>query len=137
MKYLKTIHLAVGILGLVAFILTGQYMSIFLGGLADMADGPRLLYRTSHLYLMWSALANLLIGCYFVVSARQGIRTLQIISSIALLAGPPLMLTAFFTDAHLAELQRPYSGAANILALGGVLLHVIANFLPHTVKSQS
>ena len=137
MKYLKPIHVAVGLLGLVAFVLTGQYMAIFLGGLGGMTDGPRLLYRTSHLYLMWSSLANLLVGCYFAVASRQGARILQIISSIALLVGPPLMVTAFFVDAHVAELQRPYSGAANFLALGGVLLNVIANFLPQTVKSQA
>lgn len=137
MNYLKTIHVAVGILGLIAFVLTGQYMAIFLGGLTGMADGPRLLYRTSHLYLMWSSLANLLVGCYFVVASRQGARVLQIISSIALLVGPPLMVTAFFMDTHLVELQRPFSGTANVLALGGVILNVIANFLPQTVKSQA
>jgi hypothetical protein len=126
MHPLKSIHLLAGIVGLVVFVLTGQYMAIVLRGLAELPDGPRLLYRTSHLYLMWSALLNLVVGFYFVAASQRGPRIVQTIASVALLAGLPLILIGFFIESPANNLSRQFCGMANYLALGGALLHVIA-----------
>jgi len=99
-------------------------MAMFLHGLADMADGPRLLYRTSHLYLMWSSLVNLLVGFYFVAAASKGARIAQSIASAMLLAGPPLMLAGFFLESPANNLDRVLCGWGNYLALAGTILHV-------------
>ena len=123
MRHLKSLHLAVGIVGIVAFVLTGQYLAIFLHGLNDMADGPRLLYRTSHLYLMWSSLLNLLVGCYFMPAAKSATRKVQAIASVMLLVGPVLMLVGFFTEWKMTGLDRPFTGWGNYLALAGAILH--------------
>ncbi|HTE42667.1 MAG TPA: hypothetical protein VK629_17735, partial [Steroidobacteraceae bacterium] len=106
MQPLKSIHLLAGIAGLVIFVLTGQYMSIVLRGLAELPDGPRLLYRTSHLYLMWSALLNLVVGFYFVSAAQRGPRIVQTVASVALLAGLPLILIGFFVESPANNLSR-------------------------------
>lgn len=127
MPLLKPLHLLVGLFGLIAFVLTGQYMAMFLNGLAEMSDGPRLLYRTSHLYLMWSSLVNLLVGFYFVAAANKSARIGQIVASIMLLAGPPLILTGFFVESPANDLERVFCGWANYLALAGVLLHVVSS----------
>ena len=127
MHHLRTFHLALGIIGLIAFVLTGQYMGIFLNGLAGMADGPRLLYRTSHLYLMWSSLLNLIVGYYFVAAIGRGARALQVLSSALLIAGPPLILTGFFVESPANDLDRVFNGWANYFALGGAILHVVAD----------
>lgn len=127
MSALKPLHFAAGLIGLIAFVLTGQYMSIFLHGMAGIADGPRLLYRSSHLYLMWSALVNLLVGVYFTPAETRGARLAQAISSLFLLAGLPLILAGFFIESPADNLSRWYSGMANYLALAGVLSHVLAS----------
>lgn len=127
MHIFKPLHLTVGLLGLVAFVLTGQYMAMFLNGLMDMADGPRLLYRTSHLYLMWSSLVNLLAGFYFAAAAGKGARIGQIVASVMLLAGPPLILTGFFVESPANDLERLFCGLANHLALIGVIIHIAAS----------
>ena len=127
MRSLKYLPVAFGIGGIVAFVLTGQYMAILLNGLNDMADGPRLLYRTSHLYLMWSSLLNLVVGFYFAAAATKSARSAQIISSVALLAGVPLLLIGFGLEARTNDLSRPFCGVANYLALGGAIVHVIAS----------
>jgi hypothetical protein len=132
MSLLKPLHLAMGLIGLVAFVLTGQYMGMFLGGLADMPDGPRLLYRTSHLYLMWSSLVNLLVGFYFVAATSKGVRIAQVLSSVLLLAGPPLILTGFFLESPANDLDRVFCGWANYFALGGVILHVASSLRART-----
>jgi hypothetical protein len=127
MHLLKPIHLGLGIFGIVVFVLTGQYMAIVLQGLNGMADGPRLLYRTSHLYLMWASLANLLMGFYFVAAASKGMRLLQIGASVLLFAAPPLFLLGFFLESSAGDLDRIYCGWANYFSLAGVLLHVISS----------
>jgi hypothetical protein len=118
------LHIAVGAIGLLAFAVTGQYMAIVLRGLADMPDGPRMLYRSAHLYLMWSSLLNLFVGVYFAAAASRGARTVQTIASAMLLAGPALILVGFFVESPANDFDRLYSGVANYLALGGALLHL-------------
>jgi hypothetical protein len=126
MRTLKLIHLIVGVVGILVFVLTGQYMAIFLQGLNALPDGPRLLYRTSHLYLMWSSLLNLIVGYYFVAAATKGARIAQMIASTMLLLGPPLILLGFFIESPANNLDRPFCGWANYLALAGTLLHVVS-----------
>jgi hypothetical protein len=127
MHTLKPIHLLVGIFGIVVFVLTGQYMEIFLRGMMDMPDGPRLLYRTSHLYLMWSSLVNLLVGVYFVTASTKTARFMQFAASVLLLAGPPLIIAGFFLESPNNNLDRPFCGWANYFAIAGVIVHVFAS----------
>lgn len=127
MSLFKPFHLLIGIAGLVAFVLTGQYMAMFLNGMTDLPDGPRLLYRTSHLYLMWSSLVNLLVGFYFVAAASKGARVAQAFASSLLLAGPPLMLTGFFLESPANDFDRVFCGWANYFGLAGVILHVASS----------
>jgi hypothetical protein len=127
MHQLKSIHIAAGIAGLVAFVLSGQYMAIFLNGLQDMADGPRLLYRSAHLYLMWASLLNLVIGLRFPPLRSGTVRIAQIVASFMLLAVPVLILIGFSIEARLPGVQRPYTNIANYLVLTGVLVHLITS----------
>ncbi len=64
----KWLHLLFGILGLVAFLFTGQFMDRRLDHLVGMPDGPRALYRSGHIYILFSALLNLLLVLYVVSS---------------------------------------------------------------------
>jgi hypothetical protein len=139
MHTIKSAHVLVGIFGIVIFVLTGQYMSIFLRGMVDMPDGPRLLYRTSHLYLMWSSLVNLLVGVYLVVASNKSSRVWQFVASSLLLAGPPLILMGFFLESQATDLVRPFCGLANYFALAGVIVHVFAsrNAAAETMPLQS
>ena len=129
MSAFKPIHLAFGLLGLIAFVLTGQYMAMFLGGLGGMADGPRLLYRTSHLYLMWASLVNLLVGAYFSAAAGRGARMAQSFASVLLLLSPLLMLTGFFLESPANDLDRVFCGWGNYFALGGVIIHIASSVM--------
>ncbi|HUF30650.1 MAG TPA: hypothetical protein VMM77_08270, partial [Gemmatimonadaceae bacterium] len=61
---MRRLHLAVGMLALLVFILTGQYMDRVHEHLTGRPDGPRLLYRSAHIDLLFAALLNLLLGAY-------------------------------------------------------------------------
>jgi hypothetical protein len=133
---LGRIHIAVGAVGLLAFAVTGQYMAIVLRGLAEMPDGPRLLYRSAHLYLMWSSLLNLVVGMYFAAAASKGARTVQAIASAMLLAGPVLFIAGFLVESPANDFDRLYSSVANYLALAGALLHLATSRPGSRITSQ-
>lgn len=123
MHRLRTIHLSIGALAVIAFLLTGQYMHWVHNHLHGMPDGPRLFYRSTHIYLLWSSLLNLLLGAYLVRPQQLVLRHAQTGASLAVLAGPFLLCTSFFYELFTPALLRPMGRLAIFLALGGVLAH--------------
>lgn len=128
---LRTLHLALGILGLVVFILTGQYMDRVHDHLRGMPEGPRLFMRSAHLYIMWSSLPNLLLGCHLTWPSQWPARVLQLLSSLPVLASPVLLGLSFFVEPHGPSLMRPMAAWSMILAMVGVLGHVLSVVLSH------
>ena len=129
MNRLRIAHIVLGMVGLIAFVLTGQYMDQMLAHLRHMPDGPRLLYRSAHIYFLWSSLLNLVLGCHVRFSGRPALRWLQGGASLAVLAGPPLLLYSFFMESVFTNLARPHARLAIYLAFGGVLLHTACTLM--------
>lgn len=126
---LKWIHLAVGILVLLAFLGTGQFMDRRLDHLVGMPDAPRALYRSSHIYILFSALLHLVLGAYLVRSPSLAGRLLQYLGSGLLLAAAGLFLYGFFIETPLAMIERPMIRRGIYWSLYGVLLHGTAGVL--------
>ena len=61
----RRLHLAVGTVGMLLFLLSGQYFQHALHGLQDLEDVPRLLLRSSHVYFFFACFVNVLFGLYF------------------------------------------------------------------------
>lgn len=122
----KRVHLLVGIAGLTAFVLTGQYMDRWLSHLDGMADGPRALYRSAHIYILFSALLNLLLGTYVMPVRGRFVRGLQYLGSALLLATPVLLLYGFIVETPQGAIERPMIREGIYWALGGVLMHGLA-----------
>jgi hypothetical protein len=136
---LLRIHLWLGISTLLVFLLTGQFMDKVLGHLVGMADGPRMLYRSAHIYLLWSGLLNVSFGLYPIRFGRGWGCGVKRLGSVFIFATPPLLLMSFFLEPHLNDFERPYSRAANYLAVVGVLMHLLAgrqNSLRESSESQ-
>jgi hypothetical protein len=123
---LRLIHFIVGVTGLIAFAATGLYMVWVHAGLQGMPDGPRLFFRSAHIYLLWGALLNFALGCYLARLERGVLRHVQSFGSLLILAGPFMLCASFFAEQHNPELERPVGQLAIFLALGGVLLHAVA-----------
>jgi hypothetical protein len=77
-------HVVVGPAGSMAFILTGQCMHWFQNHLHGMPDGPRLFFRSAHVYLLWSSLLNILLGYYLFRPPSGMARYVQLVSSLAI-----------------------------------------------------
>jgi hypothetical protein len=123
---LRNAHFIVGTIALAIFLATGQYMYWWHGHLRGMDNTPRLLFRSAHIYLLWSALLNTILGLYIQPCEVKWCRSLQWVGSLAILIGPPLLLLAFFFESWLSGLVRPYAQPAIYVAFGGTLIHVLA-----------
>jgi hypothetical protein len=126
-RHLRLIHLVVGILGFLAFLGSGQYMDLAHDHLRNMPETPRLLFRSSHIYLLMIALLHLCLGAYVMPVAGRVARYAQAAGSVALIAALGLVLLSFFTESLQSGISRPHATQAIYLALAGVLLHVIAS----------
>jgi hypothetical protein len=122
----KRFHLVSGAVLAMAFLLTGQYMDKVHLHLTDMPDGPRMMYRTRHIFVMFMALLNLGMGTYVKPRQEIGRRVLQWSSSVLIVVAACLFIAGFFYEPGLAHLRTPLShwGANSVVA--GVLLHVLA-----------
>jgi len=123
---MKRFHLIFGLVMLVAFLLTGQYMDRFHEHLRNMADGPRMLYRTRHIFILFSGLLHLGIGTYFSYRQDAQRRLLQIVGSLLAAVASVLFVIAFFYEPHLTRLYAPLSKMGVIMIAAGTLLHALS-----------
>jgi hypothetical protein len=118
---MRRVHGWNGVFWLVVFLGTGAYMRYFRVPPVDqLADVPRALYRSRHLYILGGALANLALSTFEI---RRGWD--RVISGLVLVA-PAFLLLSFVTDPehgiHAPDLwltlgQYSLFGAAALLAV--------------------
>ena len=120
------IHWFVGTLGVLVFVLQGQYMLHVLGPLPDLADGPRMLYRSGHIYLLFASLLNLVLAR--ATAPAPGWRRVlhRFAGAIAALA-PFVFIAGFLLEAPSGTLDRPITGLGLYALFGaGVAWAVLA-----------
>jgi hypothetical protein len=128
---MRRVHLVFGIIALIAFAATGMVMRTHSPRLRGLDDGVRLMYRSRHIYLMASGMANVLLGVYLVPSRVAWRRGLQRAGSILFLTAPILLLAAFFAETGYGlagGLWRSMSGLFALLA--GTILHFVGGERP-------
>jgi len=114
---LKKAHLWVGIIGMILFLLSGQYFFLVLGGLQGLDDTPRLLLRTSHVYFFFASFTNILFGIYYVEPSKTGWHT---ICNQSLILLSPLLIGYGF----LCESLQNTGIDRNIGSIGVILVFV-------------
>lgn len=121
---MKLLHQTTGLLAVVVFLLTGQYLEIYYPDMDAVNDGMRMLFRSRHIYILLAGLVNLGIGTYFSYRRERWRRALQLTGSLLLLLAPFLLIAAFFYEPRLANLQRMFTLPAIVCLLAGTLLHL-------------
>ncbi len=121
---MRKFHLLFGAAVVVAFLLTGQYMDRFHNHLEGMADGPRLLYRTRHIFILLSGLLHLGLGAYLTPRPERGQRVLQVVGTCLITAASLLFLAGFFYEPGLSDLETPLSHWGAYAVAAGTLLHL-------------
>ena len=121
---MKRVHLIFGLVLLVVFILTGQYMEYVHN--RTLSDGMRVLYRSRHIYLLLNALINISLGLYVEYERSGWRRRLQVIGSILIMIAPAFLLAGFFYEPPRGAdqtIMAPYGIFATAI---GILLHLIS-----------
>ena len=119
------LHLLVGAAGLVLFVLQGQYMEMIAVG--NMPDGPRMMHRSAHIYLMLASALNVFVGYYLPAAGKQSVSSW--LFSILLATTPCLFVYGFMFESAGNTLNRPViSTALYILFLASAVLLVSAYF---------
>ena len=111
----------------IVFLLTGQYMDIYLGHLEGMPDGPRMLYRSRHIYILMAGLLNIGIGTYFTYHVERWRRVLQLLGSGLIVIATCLFIAAFFYEPKLSGLVTPISQPSLFLISFGTLFHLFSS----------
>jgi hypothetical protein len=119
MERLQKLHFWFGLIGIVLFLLSGQYMAHRLH-VNQMADTPRMIMRAGHIYLLLASVINLLVGYYLITPGR--LRFIKWLSSLLLLAAQTLLLYGFMFEASLAQLNRPVTRMALITIFIAVVM---------------
>ena len=133
---MKRFHLIFGLLLVIIFLLIGQYMDRVHNHLQGMADGPRMLYRTRHIYILLSGLLHLGIGSYFRYRSERVRRILQLLGSLLITVAPIFFIIGFFQEPQLTSLYVPLSKYGIILVAIGTLLHLVSSVNEPTLKNQ-
>ena len=120
---MKRIHFVFGLVLVLVFLLTGQYMEYVHN--RTLTDGVRVLYRSRHIYLLFNALINITLGLYVLYAPSGWRRSLQITGSVLIIVAPAFLLVGFFYEPPRGANQTivaPYGIFATAI---GMLLHLV------------
>lgn len=120
---MKKFHLIFGIIILIVFALTGQYMHHEYNHLIDMPLTERALFRAGHIYILFIALINVALGSYFKLEENTYRKSLQLIGSLLIIISTFLFIYSFFKELPTNEIERAVSRNAIYTTLAGILFH--------------
>ena len=124
-------HLIFGLAMFVVFVTTGKFMRVDFPDKDAIPQELRLLMRSRHIYILFSALIHLVLGVYLRMSADSRIRLLQYMGSALLLVSSIFLVWAFVTETYSLQHFSDLSRNGIYVSLAGVMLHLFAKFERH------
>lgn len=122
---MKWVHLVFGIVLFFVFTTTGSYMRADFPDKEAIPQELRLLMRSRHIYILFSALIHLVLGAYLRMGPRLGSKILQYAGSVVLFASSGLLLWAWVVETYSFQHFSDVSRNGIYTALAGVVLHVL------------
>ncbi|HKE28412.1 MAG TPA: hypothetical protein VKB88_38950 [Bryobacteraceae bacterium] len=121
---MRRLHLLVGILAVLAFLITGQIMRHHEPLMSALSAETRLMLRSRHIYILAGGLVNLMLGIY--VQQRHGWRgVMQDIGSAFLVLSPALLIAAFAVEPAVGFRREMWWSTIGLYTLfGGAMLHL-------------
>jgi hypothetical protein len=121
---MKRVHFIVGLLVIIVFLITGQYMRHrfpSVEALAELSDGKRLLFRSRHIYILWSGLLNLALGLYMNDRGTGWRRIIRSIGSCFVALAPIPLVAAFAYEPGQEDLTAPISHIGLYTVFAGMM----------------
>jgi len=125
---LRRVHLVVGILAVVAFLLSGQVLGHHHPPMDQLPGELRMMYISRHIYLLAAALVNTVLGLYLHLQASRWRRGMQLVGSLLILFSVFSVSLAFVAEPPLGLAGRGWRSLIGLVALFvGVMTHLLAN----------
>jgi len=133
---MKKIHLISGLVMVLIFVLSGQYLKMTLPPFEGVMDGNRMMWRASHIYLMMSAVVNVVAGMYYQPFTSVLAVWAQKIGSISVIASQAVLLAAFTIEPAQNDIERLYTVFGCLLLLFGTFI-VFLGWLYDSFKAKN
>ena len=121
---LEKVHLIIGFLFLLVFLATGAYMFFSFPDLYQGREEIRMMYRGTHIYLLFAASANLLMAGG-LKTYDNWLANAQVMSSVIVLLAPWLILVGFIIEPPSYLVERPFTFWGIVFLFVGVLLRAL------------
>ena len=122
---MRNAHLIFGIALFIVFTVTGRYMRVDFPDKDIIPQDLRLLMRSRHIYILFSALIHLALGAYMTLRPRLVQRILQIAGSVALVTSSVLLVWAWYFETYTTGQFSDLSREGIYLSLAAVGLHLL------------
>jgi hypothetical protein len=124
----RRIHFIAGLLGVIAFLITGQVMAHHVPNMHALPGEVRMMFVSRHIYLLGAALVNLVLGLYLKLHAPSWRRVLQQIGSLVILLAAASLLAGFVVEPALGMAGRSWRSYFGLIGLfAGVMAHLAAS----------
>ena len=123
---MRLLHKVAGVITVLIFLGTGAYMRLKSPALFESDPAVRMMFRSTHIYILMAGLLNIALGSYLVLSRQRWRRNLQLTGSTFILLGPVLLICAFFYEPSARRVERPLTLPAMILLLSGTTSHLLS-----------
>jgi len=118
-------HLIFGFILFIVFTQTGAYMRADFPDKEAIPQELRLLMRSRHIYILFSALIHLALGIYMQIRPAVWQKTVQYSGSAVLFASSVLLVWAFITETYSLQHFSDISRFGIYTSLAGVGLHLL------------
>jgi hypothetical protein len=125
---LRTAHRLMGLATVALFLLSGLVLVHHHVSGMPVDSGLRLLFRSRHIYLLFSGLINLAVGLGFVLPSRGRGSVTARIGSFSILAAPVLLTVAFYLEPMTSGRFGPVSGLGVLAAFLGVMAYSLGTW---------
>jgi hypothetical protein len=119
------LHLAIGFVMFIVFVTTGKFMRIDFPDKEAIPQELRLLMRSRHIYILFSALIHLVLGAYLRIRPQRLQKVLQYSGSLMLIASSVFLVWAFVTETYSLQHFSDISRNGIYTSLAGVGLHLL------------
>jgi hypothetical protein len=122
---MKWVHLIFGLILFVVFTTTGSYMRADFPDKDAIPQELRLLMRSRHIYILFSALIHMTLGVYMRLGPEKGRKLLQFAGSAFLFLSSGFLVWAFIVETYTLHHFSNLSRYGIYTALAGVGLHLL------------
>ena len=122
---MKWLHLIFGIVLFFVFTTTGSYMRADFPDKSLISPELRILMRSRHIYILFSALIHLALGIYIQLRPELLRRILQFGGTAVLVFSSILLVWAFVVETYDLQHFSNLSRYGIYLSLAGIVMHLI------------